>query len=118
MKRERRGASPHVAMLSQTDTQSACIAGVDVPDELIAPDGSVAERVEGEIALVMGYEDELNRIRSNKHSLDHSMLAPGDAEMLVEVGLLQRTDTHIEWGRCADYELTDRAEILLDALAE
>jgi hypothetical protein len=105
-------------MQSQTDTQSACIAGVAIPDELISPDGSVAERVEGELALVMGYEDELNRIRSDKHSLDHSMLVPGDAEMLVEVGILQRTDTHIEWGRCADYELTDRAEVLLDALAE
>jgi hypothetical protein len=105
-------------MLSQTDTQSACIAGVAIPDELIAPDGSVAERVEGELALVMGYADQLERVRSDKHALDHSMLAPGDAEMLVEVGLLQRTDTHIEWGRCADYELTSRAEILLDSLAE
>jgi len=105
-------------MSSKLEAQSACIAGVAIPDELISPDGSVAERVEGELALVMGYQDQLDRIRSDKHVLDHSMLSPGDAEMLVEVGILQRTDTHIEWGRCADYELTDRAEILLDALAE
>ena len=105
-------------MSSKIEAQSVCIAGVDIPNELIAPDGSVAERVEGELALVMGYSDQLERVRSDEHVLDHSMLSPGDAEMLVEVGILQRTDTHIEWGRCADYELTSRAEILLDALAE
>lgn len=112
---------PTVAMssIASKSTTSSTVQQLadDLPEELLNRDGSVSERVEGQIALVMGYREQLDRIASDDLQLKHTMLAREDVEMLIETGLLERTDdSMIEWGRCADYALTDRAELLLDVL--
>jgi hypothetical protein len=107
-----------IASKSTTSSKVQQLAD-DLPDELLDQDGTVAEQVEDQIALSMGYQEQLERIRDDELQLKHAMISRPDVEMLIETGLLERTnDSMIEWGRCADYALTDRAELLLDVLAE
>jgi hypothetical protein len=109
--------------MSTTDIQSTQSSieqlSRDLPDELLDRDGTVSESVHGQIALVMGYREQLERIDNDDLQLKHTMLAREDVEMLIEAGLLERTNaSQIEFGRCVDFDLTGRAELLLDVLGE
>lgn len=89
-----------------------------LPPELTAPNTQISERIVGQITLAIGFEETLREISDPQKATDHTRLTRSEIESLVDAGLLQPAYGEIEWGRCGDYTLTDRAELLLHILDE